>query len=165
MRSLYDINKDFLSVIENGFAFDEETGEITFDESNLTDLEMEFKDKADNVASYIKNRIALIESIKAEKKALDERLKQEDKRVSRLKDYLSEALKMRDMKDLETGRNKISFRKSVSVNVTDESKIADNYFTEKVERKLDKKSLLADLKKGEVVEGAELQENSNLQLK
>ena len=165
MRSLYDINKDFLSVIENGFAFDEETGEITFDESNLTELDMEFKDKVDNVACYIKDRLSLIDSIKAEKKALDERLKQEDKRVSRLKEYVSDALKMRDMKGLETGRNKLSFRKSVSVNVTDENKIADNYFTEKVERKLDKKALLADLKKGEVIEGAELQENSNLQLK
>ena len=165
MRSLYDINKVFLSVIENGFAFDEETGEITFDESNLTELDMEFKDKVDNCACYIKDRLALIDSIKAEKKALDERLKQEDKRVARLKEYVSSALKMRDMKGLETGRNKISFRKSVSVNVKDESLISDNYFTEKVERKLDKKTLLADLKKGATVEGAELQENSNLQLK
>lgn len=164
-RSLYEINNDLLQILENGFVEDKETGEVLLDESNLDELNMEFKDKADNVACFIKDRLALIESIKAEKKALSKRLEVEDKRVAWLKKYLAMALKSRDMKGLETGRNKISVKKSTSANVIDESKISDKYFVEKVERKLDKKTLLADLRNGTVIDGAELQENTNLQLK
>lgn len=165
MRTLFEINKDFLSVLENGFAIDEETGEITFDENNLDSLDVEFKEKIDNIACFIKDREALVSAMKEQKKVLDERMKQEDKKISRLKDYIAEALRIREMKGLETARNKITFRKSTSVNITDENKLSDAYFIEKVERKLDKKTLLADLKKGAEIEGAELQENSNLQLK
>ena len=54
MRSLYEINNDYVNVIENGFSIDEETGEILFDKTNLDELEIEFKEKADNIACYIK---------------------------------------------------------------------------------------------------------------
>ena len=68
MRSLYEINKDYLEVIENSFKVDEETGEILFSVDDLETLETEFKDKVDNVACYIKDLEALNASIKEEKK-------------------------------------------------------------------------------------------------
>ena len=163
--NLYEINEHYRQVIENGFSFDEETGEILFDETNLDELDGAFKEKVDNIACFIKDLEAMEAAMANEIKALQERKKACETKADKLKDYIRLAMETREMDRMETSRNKITFRKSVSVNVKDESRIADIYFKEKVERKLDKKTLLADLKKGVEVEGCELQEKRNLQLK
>ena len=84
---------------------------------------------------------ALSDGIKNEKSALDERKKSVDTKILSLKEYLSTALKMRDMSKLETTRNKISFRTSKSVEVLDENIIPKTYFNETVVEKLDKKNI------------------------
>lgn len=165
MRSLYEINNDYVNVIENGFSIDEETGEILFDKTNLDELEVEFNEKADNIACYIKDLQALSDGIKNEKSALDERKKSVDTKILSLKEYLSTALKMRDMSKLETTRNKISLRNSKSVEVFNENIIPKTYFNETVVEKLDKKTLLKELKEGKQIDGCRLLEKSNLQLK
>lgn len=165
MRSLYEINKDYLEVIENSFKVDEETGEILFSVDDLETLETEFKDKVDNVACYIKDLEALNASIKEEKKALDDRLKANDKKVKALKEYIVTGLNIRDMQGLETPRNKISFRKSSSVEVLNEDLIDRKYFKEKIEYSLDKKAVMAELKSGNPVAGCMLLEKDNLQIK
>ena len=61
---LYEINQHYLEVLENGFSFDEETGEILFDKENLDQLEGAFEEKVDNIACYIKD----LEGLKSAKK-------------------------------------------------------------------------------------------------
>lgn len=163
--NLYEINKAYQDVLENGFSFDEETGEILFDSESLDLLEDEFKNKVDNIVSFIKNQEVLKDGISNEIKVLNERKKDIDKKIEWLKGYITDSMHIRGMSKMETPRNKISFRLSQSVDVKDESLIDGHYFTEKVERKLDKKALLADLKKGTHVEGAELLKKQNLQIK
>ena len=163
-RSLYEINQDYLDILDN-FEINEETGEVYFNEELLNNLETEFKDKVDNIACYIKDLQALSNAIKDEKKRLDDRLKLNDRKVETLTNYLSKSLEMRNIDKLETTRNKLSFRKSKSVNVLDESLIDNQYFKVIEEKKLDKKALLEDLKKGCEVKGAELLEKHNLQIK
>lgn len=164
-RSLYEINNDYLVALDNAFIVDEETGEIILREDLLNKLEGEFKDKADNICCYIKDLESLTDAIKAEKKALDERLKANESRVESLKKYLSESLKIRAIDKLETPRNKISFRSSKSVEVLDEMLISDAYWKEEVVKKLDKKTILDALKNGETVEGCQLLVKSNIQIK
>lgn len=72
---------------------------------------------------------------------------------------------MRDMSKLETTRNKISLRNSKSVEVFNENIIPKTYFNETVVEKLDKKTLLKELKEGKQIDGCRLLEKSNLQLK
>lgn len=165
MRSLYEINNDFIQVLENGFLVDEETGEITFKEDALNDLDLEFNQKVDNIACYIKDIESLNQAIKDEKKALDERLKVNDRKVENLKKYVSSSLKMRDMNKLETARNKITFRKSKSVNVINESLLADEYFTEKITKTVNKTAIKKAIESGLTVEGAEIKENRNVVIK
>ena len=165
MRSLYEINNDYVNVIENGFSIDEETGEILFDKTNLDELEAQFDEKADNVACYIKDLQALSDGIKAEKEALDERKKSIDTRILSLKEYLANGLKLREMSKFETARNKITFRNSKSVEVLNEDIIPQTYFNKQVVRKLDKKTILKELKEGKQIDGCKLLEKSNLQLK
>ena len=162
---LYKINQHYLDVIEQGYSFDEETGEVLFDASNLDALEDSFKEKVDNIVCYIKDLEALSNAIKAEEKALSDRRKATEQKVERLREYILQALEMREMSKYETAKCKLSFRKSQSANIVDESKINDMYFVEKVERKLDKKLILADLKDGKKIEGCELLVKNNLQIK
>lgn len=163
--NLYEIDKAYLDVIENGFSFDDETGELLFDESMMDQLEGEFNTKIDNICAYIKNQEALKSGISDEIKSLNDRKRSVDRKIDYLKGLITDSMARRDVKKLETPRNKISFRKSVSVNVLDENQIDGSYFVEKVERKLDKKTLLADLKNGVEVDGAELLEKQNIQIK
>ena len=163
--NLYEIDKAYLDVIENGFSFDDETGELLFDESMMEQLEGEFYDKIDNICAYIKNQEALKSGISDEIKSLNDRKKSVDCKIDYLKKLITDSMTRRDVNKLETPRNKISFRKSVSVNVLDESKISGAYFVEKTEIKLDKKALLAALKEGIKVDGASLLEKKNLQIK
>ena len=163
--NLYEIDKAYLDVIESGFSFDDETGELLFDESMMDQLEGEFNTKIDNICAYIKNQEALKSGISDEIKSLNDRKKSVDNKIDYLKKLITDSMARRDVKKLETPRNRISFRKSVSVNVLDESQIDGSYFVEKVERKLDKKTLLADLKNGVEVDGAELLEKQNIQIK
>lgn len=163
--NLYEINKAYQDVLESGFYFDEETGEILFDSENLDELEDEFKNKVDNIVSFIKNQEVLKDGISNEIKTLNERKKDVDKKIEYLKGYITDSMHIRGLAKMETPRNKISFRISQSVDVKNESLIDSHYFTEKVERKLDKRTLLADLKNGKHVEGAELLKKQNLQIK
>lgn len=162
---LYEIDKRYMEVLEQGFSIDEDTGEILFDAENMDKLDVEFNDKVDNIACYIKDLNGLSESISNEIKALQERKKQNDAKAERLKGYIASSMQLRNLNKLESARNKLSFRKSVSVMVEDESKIDEDLFTIKMEKKLDKNKVKALLKEGIEVEGCKLVENTNLQIK
>ena len=165
MPSLYEINKQIEEVINNGFAVNEETGEILFDSSNLDDLQEAFDEKLDNVACFIKDQEALASAIADEIKALQGRKKALEARCDYLKEYIAQNMNKRDMKKLETTRNKIGFRKSTSVTILDESLIPDTFKKEEVTIKISKKDIGDALKKGEQVAGAVLTESMNLQIK
>ena len=162
--NLYEINDAYEKALSN-FTVDDETGEVIFDDEEIKRLEGAFEEKVDNIACYIKSLNALSDSIKAEKQALDERLKANDKKVESLKKFLVMSLEMRDMKKFESARNKLSFRKSTSVVINEDAVLPTKYVKTVVTEKVDKKAIGDDLKNGEVVEGCYLKESNNLQIK
>lgn len=162
--NLYEINDAYEKALSN-FTVDDETGEIIFDDEEIKKLEGAFEEKVDNIACYIKSLNALNDSIKAEKQALDERLKTNDKKVESLKKFLVMSLEMRDMKKFETARNKLSFRKSTSVVINEDAVLPNQFVKKVVTEKIDKKAIGEALKNGEVVEGCYLKESNNLQIK
>lgn len=164
MASLYEINKEYLEALNN-FQVDDETGEVTFDEEKINSLNDDFSNKVDNIACYIKDLQALNEAIKAERNALEERLKANDKKVDGLKNYVLKSLEMRQMNKLETARNKLSFRKSTSVFIEEGATVPSQFIKTVTTEKIDKKSISDALKKGAVVEGCHLVETNNLQIK
>lgn len=163
--NLYQIDKAYLDVIESGFSVDEETGELLFTEEDLDSLQAEYSDKVDNIACYIKDLDSLNDSISKEIKALQERKKWNDTKAERLKGYITSSMKKRGLNKLESARNKVSFRKSTSVQVIDESLVDDDYMKVKIERSVDKKKVSEQLKKGQFVAGCILVENTNIQIK
>lgn len=157
--TLYDINKE----LENAFEelVDPETGEILDGAYVLDALTMERNEKIENIALMIKNLRSDAEAINAEAKRLKARAKACENRSEWLKNYLAEHLQGEEFK---SPRAAISWRRSESVRVNDLWKLPEQYIRI-ADPEPDKKALKKALKSGEAIEGAELVQSMNLQIK
>ena len=154
MATLYDINQGIMDCI------DMETGEIV-DLDRLHDLQMERGDKIRNIACYIKNLRSDAAQYDEEAKIFAARKKAAQTKAKSLTAYLSSMLNGEKVKDKEYS---ISWRKSESVNITDDSLLPDTYLVPQPP-KVDKAGIKAALKAGTAVTGAELTEKNNIQIK
>lgn len=165
MSALYELDKAIYDVLEYGMSVDEETGEIIWEEDTLDQLVAELDTKRENVGLYIKNLTADIDALKAEEKKLKERRQVKERKIERLKDYLTRSMQLTGDKSLETARIKLSFRKSTQVDVYDMQALDSEYIKEKVECSADKAAIKRVIQAGGTVKGAQLKEVSNLQVK
>lgn len=163
MASLYEIKNEYLNVLNN-IEFDEETGEI-LNLEELENMEAAFEEKTEAVALFIKEQNALAEAIKAEEKSLYERRKRMENKSERLKTYLAQSLLEVGRDNFETPRCRLSFKKSTSVEIADESLLPKEYLKETITYKPDKTLIKEDIKNGVIVDGASLIEKRNLQIK
>ncbi len=170
MKSLYELSNEMTEILENGFnaaCIDEETGEIDEDKVSayLSNLSVSFDEKADSIASYVKDLNATAKAIKEEEKNLEARRKRAERKAESLKNYLSVCMQASGRTKFESARNVISFRKSESVTVYDESILPKDFMVEKITVAPDKKAIVAAIKGGEIIEGAKLETNYNIQIK
>lgn len=166
MSTLYEIDRNLYELLENEMVVDEETGEILFEESDIDNLLLTRDQKLENTACYIKNLMSDINDLKAEEKALNERRKAKEKKVERLKLYLSNSMLMFGDKKFETAKVVLSFRKSKQVEIAEGANIPQEYMTIKVEENPNKTKLKdAILKQGLEIDGVKVIEKENLQLK
>lgn len=157
--TIYEINEQILNCI------DLETGEI-IDIDKLNELELEKDAKIENVACWIKELKAEAEAIKAEKLALAERQKVAENKAESLKKWLAYALQGEKFK---TAKCSVSFRKTESVEVTDEGlsnlmKEHDELLTYKAPEP-NKKAIKDALKDGLSVAGVQLIQNTSTIIK
>ena len=160
--NLYEINL----AIEKAFdeAIDPETGEILSENAlaYLDELEMARDTKIENIGCWIKNLDAEAEALKKEKQAFADRQKRAEKKSASLRRYLSSVL---DGQKFQTEKVAISFRKSESVQIDDESQIPAPYIKQKIETMPDKTAIKKAIKAGVVLPGASLVESQNVQIK
>ena len=161
--SLYELDRAVLAVLENGLVFDEETGEILFDEDNFDQLEGERNDKIEAVALYVKSLEAECKAIRAEEKALAERRAVKERKIERLTRYVSDSMIAFGDAKLETTRVALSFRKSEAVEITNTDALSPDFW--KYTATPDKAAIKKAIKAGEIVEGAEIVTRHNLQIK
>lgn len=154
MATLYEINSALLECV------DEETGEV-IDFDRLNELLMERDDKIEKVALWIKELDALAVSIKAERDALDKRMKSAENKAKSLRDWLGNAL---DGQKFETAKVRVSFRKSESTEI-DENVLDKKWFREKTSYTPDKTAIKNAIKAGQTVEGARIVVSQNIQIK
>lgn len=154
--TIYDIEQEIMDCI------DQETGEV-IDIDRLNALEMEKDRKISNVACWIKDLKAEAEAIKAEKQALDKRQKAAENKAESLKGWLQSILQGEKFKD---SRCAISYRRSERVD------FADNFNFDTLPDSMKKvtieprKTEIKDyLKTGATIEGVELVESSNIQIR
>ena len=156
---LYEIDNAILDCI------DTETGEV-IDIDKLNELQLERDTKIENVACWIKDLKAEAEAIKAEKQALADRQKAAENKAESLKKWLAYAL---DGEKFKTARCSVSFRKTESVEVTDEGlnnlmKEHDELLTYKAPEP-NKTAIKQALKDGLNVEGVQLVQNTSTIIK
>jgi seryl-tRNA synthetase len=170
MGALYKIDNEILAMLENGFTLnccDLETGEIDEQKAAeyLEQLHIERNAKIENIALYIKNLDADAEKIKEEEKNLKARRESKEKKAERLREYLKSSMLTFGEPKFETARVALSFRTSKSVVIDDMEKLDKKYIQEKVSYTADKTAIKKAIASGEVIEGARLEENYNLQVR
>lgn len=146
-------------------SYDLNTGEI-LDEQQMTDAETL---KAEIIAQGLEklckvraNKLADIASLKMEISRLSERAKRADAEVERLEDYINTIYQQGGELVQTAGNFTISNRKSTQVIV--EPGFYDERFI-KTTTSVDKAELKKALTSGEIITGAHLQTNYNLQIR
>lgn len=159
---LYEFNEAIESALFE--AIDPETGEIV-DESaleKLNALQMEKDEKVESCLIMYKNLLAEAEAINAEKKNLDAREKQAKSKAEWIFRYVEKNL---EGEKFSTPKVSVSYRKSESIEIIDESAIPEKYIKVKTTTQPDKTAIKKAIKWGEAVMGAKLVENKNMQVK
>ena len=159
---IYEINQAILDCI------DAETGEILNMEA-LEQLQIDRVQKAENVACWRKNLMAMISGIKEEEDALKKRREALQRKVDGLDTYLT--IHFAGEK-IETPRVVIGWRKSTGVEIADEEvaleylmNIAHDELLKYKAPTIDKKAAKIILEQGEEIPGITLVDRVNLQIK
>jgi len=142
-------------------CFDPETGEIV-DIDSYENLQGERDKKIEGIACIIKNRQALIDALKAEKKRMDDRIATLETQNDNTRAFLDSVLQGHRF---ETEKAVCSYRKSTRVDITDISKIPDEYLNVKTEIAPMKTAIKQALKDNKDVPGCALIETNNLSIK
>lgn len=134
-----------------------ESGDI--DEQTVLDT-MESIGASEKLESYVyvqKNLEAEIDAFKAEIERMTERKKSLEAQVERLKNAQIAFMQASGQKSANAGTFKLTMRENKSVEITDEAAIPAEYITEiPASTRPDKKAMLAALKDGAKIEGAQL---------
>lgn len=154
---LYEITEVYNNVID--LDLDEEELQKYLDLVND-----EFEDKAENIAKILQSLKAEAEAYKNEAERLNTQAKSIENKIKNLKDYLEVSMIRTDKRKFKTNLFNFSIQKNrASLKVTSEEDIPESFF--KIERKLDKASLMKAIKDGQEIVGAELVQTESLRIR
>lgn len=165
--NLYQISEEIREIkraFENGEVVDLETGEINPEYIKaLTFSKQELEAKAIDYGYVIKSFDDEIELYDKEIKRLTERKKQLKNMQDYMKKTITDAMIEFGIVEVKGNLLKMNFRTSQSVDVYDIDLLDDKFKRIKIEA--DKTAIKDAIKNGEIVEGARLTDNKNLQIK
>ena len=128
----------------------------------LEQIQGTFDEKGANLVKVLKEYQASAEAKANEIKKLQESKQKDEKNIERIKEYMKTLLNQQGRDKLQCGVYKISLTKSKSLNITDETKIPEQFYT--LEKKFDKTAIKKAISSGENIEGAEIAENLNVKI-
>ena len=144
----------------------EADGELTSEiETALTINKEQLQSKAVDYSYVIKQLDSDCEQIDAELKRLQQLKKVRINLAERLKNTISDAMNLYEVEKIETPLIKLSFRNSESVEITNEKQLDPCFIVTKTVSTPDKKAIKDAIKNGEIVTGATISYNKNLQIK
>jgi len=160
---LYEYTEQYLTAM-NDLSDMDLSDEVISD--TLEGLRGDIQVKGKNIGAYIRNMEADIEMLKAhEKQVKDKRLVME-KRISWMKSYLLNNMQASGITEISCPLYTIKPRQNPpAIQILDESKIPDEYKSEIIVIKVDKKSISEDLKAGKIILGAALTRGWRLDIK
>tara|TARA_R110002126_G_scaffold93089_2_gene220724 strand:+ start:5552 stop:6046 length:495 start_codon:yes stop_codon:yes gene_type:complete len=162
-ESIFKISQELQGIINDII---DAGGEITPEtEANLSIKKDELSSKSESYGYVIRKMEYDVNIIDQEIIRLNQIKKSRKNTIDRLKNVLSFTMTNFDVPEIVTPTMKISFRKSSTLEITDESKIPKKYIVQKVTSSISKAEIKKAIKEGEIIEGAEIIENQNLQIK
>ena len=160
-KSLYQIEQEYFEIAQYL-----EEGEFTEElENKLAITQGDLQTKAINYGFVIKDFDYDINMIDEEIKRLQAIKKAKVTAQERLKNTISDAMKLFKIEKIECPTLKISFRKSESIEITNQETLSNEYIVEKTTYTPDKVAIKKAIKDGVVFTGAELVVKSNIQIK
>lgn len=162
MATLYEIKGQFKELMEMADECNLTQDDI---KDTLEGLDYELEEKADAYAKVIRTLECDVDSVDAEIKRLTDKKRRIQNNISSMKRSLESTM-------IELGRKKIKTplfgfniqKNPPSVNILDESKVPDN-FRIKQPDKIDRKSIIAELKESGNTDWAELVQTESLRIR
>ena len=142
---------------------DEETGEI--EPATLESVQIASEEKIIATAMYIRRLDALNKATKETIQDLQERVRADGKRIEALKWLMTKAMDSLQYTEVKSPEVTLRFRKSSSVEITDSELLPEQFLKKKTVVEPDKTAIKNALKAGEKIQGAQLVESRNLQIK
>ena len=178
----WGISQQIAQIVENGFTFDEETGEVFFTTDDLDALNEALDNKLESLAGIYQMYGSKADALKARSKEIAERAKSFENKADKLKKYIDSLMQANNKEKLEVGDKKLSYRKSTAGNIIDDSALRqyinskDEYkqkYFSYTEPEIAKKNLKDDILASKqddgsyslVIPGFEVVENKNLLIK
>lgn len=159
--NLFELTENYVKF----FTEFENADEVTEEMQEMADnLNVEIEEKCDNYAKMIRNMEADIEAFKNQEKIFNEKRKSAENKVKWLKQNLQASMELQNRKKVKTDLFSFNIQKNApSLEIRDEKNIDDSYYV--IERKLNKKELLSDIKEGLIVDGVELKQSESLRIR
>lgn len=159
--NLFELTENYVKF----FTEFENADEITEEMQEMADnLNVEIEEKCDNYAKMIRNLEADVEAFKNQEKIFNEKRKSGENKISWLKKNLQSSMEQTGRKKVETELFTISIQKNKpALDITSEDNIGDEYY--KVERTLNKKDLLNDIKEGLIIDGVGIKQTESLRIR
>lgn len=161
--SLSEITKNMLELqqAQDEFGIDPESLRDVFESWENT-----FQEKVEFLVSKSNEYHQYAEVCKAEEKRLADRRQALEKRASNIKEFIKSQMQI-------VGANRLDYplftvfvqNNPPKVNVYDENAIPNRWFVEKIDRSLDKRSLLEALKTNENIPGCQIERSVSLRIK
>jgi len=162
-QSIYKIQNEFQLIIAEVINNE---GEITPElETALTINKEQLQSKAVDYCYVIKSLESDCEQIDNEIARLNKLKKVRSNLTDRLKNTVSSAMELYEVEKIETPLIKLSFRNSESVEITNEQQLDAKFIVTKTVTTPDKKAIKDAIKNGELVCGATISYNKNLQIR
>jgi len=159
--NLFNIQQQYLS-LANQLSEGEVTPEL---EQELAINESQLQEKAVNYGYVIKQLGHEVNAVNEEIKRLTDIKKRNEKAIERMETAISNAMQLYGIEKVDSSFLKLSFRKSESVEIVNEAQLTEQFTTTKTTVTPNKVAIKEAIKNGEVVEGAVLVTNLNLQIK
>lgn len=159
--NLFELTENYVKF----FTEFENADEVTEEMQEMADnLNVEIEEKCDNYAKMIRNLEADVEAFKNQEKIFNEKRKSAENKVKWLKQNLQASMEQTGRKKVKTDLFSFNIQKNApSLEIRDENNIDDSYYV--IERKLNKRELLNDIKEGLIVDGVELKQSESLRIR
>jgi len=139
--------------------------QIKLIEERIIELLDKQENKYENILKLRSNKLAQAKMLQDEIERLQSKLKPLNNTIDRLEKYLDESLKMNGISDIEVWTFSLSYRRSESVEITNEALLPIEFVKIKETKTPDKIAIKKAIGAGQQVTGAYVKENFNLQIK